>query len=98
MITNFVCLSHNTPARRSRRRGVDGPSFWPQKVSSTGRNTRQPQPLDTSVGAPDNKRKGAGMMSIFKGAGTALATPFNDQGIDFSAFEAFVEFQIEKQH
>lgn len=34
-------------------------------------------------------------MSIFKGAGTALATPFNDQGIDFSAFEALVEYQIE---
>lgn len=34
-------------------------------------------------------------MTIFKGAGTALATPFNDKGIDFSAFEALVEYQIE---
>ncbi len=34
-------------------------------------------------------------MSIFKGAGTALATPFNNGGIDFSAFEVLVEYQIE---
>lgn len=34
-------------------------------------------------------------MTIFKGAGTALATPFNDKGIDFGAFEALVEYQIE---
>ena len=34
-------------------------------------------------------------MSIFRGAGTALVTPFNNGGIDFSAFEALVEYQIE---
>lgn len=34
-------------------------------------------------------------MSIFKGAGTALATPFNDKGIDFAAFESLIEYQIE---
>ncbi len=36
-------------------------------------------------------------MTIFKGAGTALATPFNERGIDFSAFEALVEYQIENE-
>ncbi|MGI5849004.1 MAG: 4-hydroxy-tetrahydrodipicolinate synthase [Christensenellales bacterium] len=34
-------------------------------------------------------------MSIFTGAGTALVTPFNDKGIDFSAFETLIEYQIE---
>jgi 4-hydroxy-tetrahydrodipicolinate synthase len=34
-------------------------------------------------------------MSIFTGAGTALVTPFNDTGIDFAAFEALIEYQIE---
>ena len=34
-------------------------------------------------------------MSIFKGAGTALVTPFNEKGIDFAAFEALLEYQIE---
>jgi 4-hydroxy-tetrahydrodipicolinate synthase len=34
-------------------------------------------------------------MSIFRGAGTALVTPFSDTGINFSAFEALVEYQIE---
>lgn len=34
-------------------------------------------------------------MSIFKGAGTALVTPFNETGINFSAFESLVEYQIE---
>jgi len=34
-------------------------------------------------------------MSIFTGAGTALVTPFNDKGIDFSAFEILLEYQIE---
>lgn len=34
-------------------------------------------------------------MSIFTGAGTALVTPFNDAGIDFAAFEALIEYQIE---
>ena len=36
-------------------------------------------------------------MTIFKGAGTALATPFNERGIDFDAFEALVEYQIENE-
>lgn len=34
-------------------------------------------------------------MSIFKGAGTALVTPFNDTGINYAAFEALIEYQIE---
>lgn len=34
-------------------------------------------------------------MSIFTGAGTALVTPFNETGIDFAAFEALIEYQIE---
>ncbi len=34
-------------------------------------------------------------MSIFKGAGTALATPFTDTGINFAAYEALIEYQIE---
>ncbi len=34
-------------------------------------------------------------MSIFTGAGTALVTPFNDNGIDFAAFEVLIEYQIE---
>ena len=34
-------------------------------------------------------------MSIFKGAATALVTPFNDKGIDFNAFETLIEYQIE---
>ncbi len=34
-------------------------------------------------------------MSIFTGAGTALVTPFSDSGIDFSAFETLIEYQIE---
>ncbi len=33
-------------------------------------------------------------MSIFKGAGTALVTPFDDNGIDFAAFETLIEYQI----
>ena len=33
-------------------------------------------------------------MSIFKGAGTALVTPFNDTGINFAAFETLIEYQI----
>lgn len=31
---------------------------------------------------------------IFKGAGVAIITPFNDQGIDFDKFADLVEFQI----
>ncbi len=34
-------------------------------------------------------------MSIFTGAGTALVTPFNDNGIDFATFETLIEYQIE---
>ena len=34
-------------------------------------------------------------MSIFIGAGTALVTPFCDKGIDYSAFETLIEYQIE---
>ncbi len=34
-------------------------------------------------------------MRIFKGAGTALATPFTDTGVNFAAFEALIEYQIE---
>lgn len=34
-------------------------------------------------------------MSIFTGAGTALVTPFNEKGVDYDAFEALVEYQIE---
>lgn len=35
------------------------------------------------------------IMSIFTGAGTALVTPFDDNGIDFAAFETLIEYQIE---
>ncbi len=34
-------------------------------------------------------------MSIFRGAGTALVTPFSDTGINFAAFESLIEYQIE---
>ncbi len=34
-------------------------------------------------------------MSIFTGAATALATPFNDVGINFAAFETLLEYQID---
>jgi 4-hydroxy-tetrahydrodipicolinate synthase len=34
-------------------------------------------------------------MSIFTGAGTALATPFTDTGVNYAAFETLVEYQIE---
>ena len=33
-------------------------------------------------------------MSIFTGAGTALVTPFNEEGVDFAAFEALLDYQI----
>lgn len=33
-------------------------------------------------------------MSIFTGAGTALVTPFNENGIDFAAFEVLLDYQI----
>ena len=32
---------------------------------------------------------------IFKGCGTALATPFDEQGINFKVFEEMIENQIE---
>ena len=34
-------------------------------------------------------------MSVFKGAGTALVTPFDANGINFDAFEALIEYQLE---
>lgn len=33
-------------------------------------------------------------MSIFTGAGTALVTPFNEKGVDFTAFEVLLDYQI----
>ncbi|MBT3319934.1 MAG: 4-hydroxy-tetrahydrodipicolinate synthase [Clostridia bacterium] len=33
-------------------------------------------------------------MSIFSGAGTALVTPFNEKGIDYTAFEVLLDYQI----
>ena len=33
-------------------------------------------------------------MSIFTGAGTALVTPFNENGIDYTAFEVMLDYQI----
>ncbi|HHU62835.1 MAG TPA: 4-hydroxy-tetrahydrodipicolinate synthase [Clostridiales bacterium] len=33
-------------------------------------------------------------MSIFKGSGVAIVTPFSDKGINFDAFERHIEFQI----
>lgn len=33
---------------------------------------------------------------IFKGCGTALATPFDDSGINFKEFEKIIEFQIKE--
>jgi len=34
-------------------------------------------------------------MNVFKGACTALSTPFTDSGINFDSFEKLIEFQIE---
>ena len=34
-------------------------------------------------------------MSKYKGAATALVTPFNDKGVDFAVFEQLIEYQIE---
>ncbi len=34
-------------------------------------------------------------MSVFKGAATALVTPFNAQGINFDVFEALIDYQLE---
>lgn len=36
-------------------------------------------------------------MSIFSGAGVALSTPFNEHGINFSAFEALIEYQLDNE-
>jgi 4-hydroxy-tetrahydrodipicolinate synthase len=33
-------------------------------------------------------------MSIFTGAGTALVTPFNEKGIDYTAFEVLLDYQL----
>lgn len=33
---------------------------------------------------------------LFKGVGTAIATPFTDKGINFEEFGKLLEFQIEK--
>ena len=34
-------------------------------------------------------------MQIFRGSGVAIVTPFTQDGVDFSAFEKLIEFQIE---
>jgi len=34
-------------------------------------------------------------MCIFKGAGVALSTPLTDNGVNFSAYEALIEYQID---
>lgn len=34
---------------------------------------------------------------IFKGCGTAIVTPFDDTGINFSEFKKLIEFQIENK-
>lgn len=34
---------------------------------------------------------------IFKGCGTAIVTPFDDNGINFSEFKKLIEFQIENK-
>ena len=33
---------------------------------------------------------------IFKGCGTAIITPFTDDGVNFEEFEKMLEFQIEQ--
>lgn len=35
--------------------------------------------------------------TLFKGVGTALITPFKDDGIDYDAMEKLIEYQIEKK-
>ena len=32
---------------------------------------------------------------IFKGCGTAIATPFNENGVNYEEFEKLLEFQVE---
>ena len=34
---------------------------------------------------------------IFKGCGTAIITPFNENGINFDEFKRLIEFQIENK-
>jgi len=34
-------------------------------------------------------------MSVFKGAGVALSTPFTENGINYNAFESLIEYQID---
>ena len=34
---------------------------------------------------------------IFKGCGTAIVTPFNENGVDFEEFKKLIEFQIENK-
>ena len=45
------------------------------------------------------RRKKEGEISmkerVFQGVGTALITPFRDEGVDFSAFERLIDFQLE---
>lgn len=36
-------------------------------------------------------------MSIFKGSGVALVTPFNERGVDFKKLEELIEWQISKK-
>ncbi len=35
--------------------------------------------------------------TIFKGCGTAIITPFDDNGINFAEFKKLIEFQIENK-
>lgn len=34
---------------------------------------------------------------IFKGCGTAIVTPFNENGVDFEEFKKLIEFQIKNK-
>jgi 4-hydroxy-tetrahydrodipicolinate synthase len=34
-------------------------------------------------------------MSVFKGAGVALSTPFNEKGVNYDTFESLIEYQID---
>ena len=40
--------------------------------------------------------KGSGILSVFKGAATALITPFKDGKIDYVAMGRLIEWQIAK--
>ena len=37
-----------------------------------------------------------GTNPIFRGAATALVTPFTDNGVDYESFGRLIEWQIEK--